>query len=54
MEKASAPTPTYQDPKNVTQTQINFVDMPNAVQSEIALVNTVNLKSLTSNILLRY
>jgi hypothetical protein len=26
--------------------------MPNAVQSEIAVVNTVNLKLLTSNILL--
>jgi hypothetical protein len=35
------------DPKNVQQTQINFVDMPNAVQSEIAVVNTVNLKLLT-------
>lgn len=43
-QKASAPQPTYADPKNVQQTQINFVDMPNAVQSEIALVNTVNLK----------
>jgi zinc protease len=43
-KKASAPTPTYADPKNVQQTQINFVDMPNAVQSEIAVVNTVNLK----------
>ncbi|MDG2432033.1 pitrilysin family protein [Flavobacterium sp.] len=43
-KKASAPQPTYPDPKNVQQTQINFVDMPNAVQSEIALVNTVNLK----------
>jgi len=29
---------------NVKQTEINFVDMPNAVQSEIALVNTINLK----------
>jgi hypothetical protein len=35
---------TYPDPKNVDFTQINFVDMPNAVQSEIALVNTLNLK----------
>lgn len=43
-EKASAPQPTYADPKNVEKTQINFVDMPNAVQSEIAVVNTVNLK----------
>jgi hypothetical protein len=26
----------------VQQTQIDFVDMPNAVQSEISVVNTVN------------
>lgn len=43
-KKAVAPALTYTDPKNVQYTQINFVDMPNAVQSEIALVNTVNLK----------
>ncbi|WP_035677443.1 M16 family metallopeptidase [Flavobacterium limnosediminis] len=43
-EKASAPNLTYVDPKNVQYSQINFVDMPNAVQSEIALVNTMNLK----------
>jgi hypothetical protein len=42
--KGIAPQVTYPDPKNVTQTQINFVDMPNAVQSEISVVNTVNLK----------
>ena len=42
--KASAPSLTYTDPKNVQYSQINFVDMPNAVQSEIALQNTVNLK----------
>lgn len=29
---------------NVAKTQIDFVDMPNAVQSEIALVNEVELK----------
>jgi predicted Zn-dependent peptidase len=28
----------------VQQTQIDFVDMPNAVQSEISVVNTINLK----------
>jgi predicted Zn-dependent peptidase len=43
-QKRSAPKLTYPDPKNVLFTQINFIDMPNAVQSEIALVNTVNLK----------
>jgi predicted Zn-dependent peptidase len=37
-----APQITYPDPKNVQQTQIDFVDMPNAVQSEISVVNTVN------------
>ena len=43
-QKGSAPKLTYADPKNVPFTQINFVDMPNAVQSEISLINTVNLK----------
>jgi predicted Zn-dependent peptidase len=42
--KASAPSVKYTDPINVQYSQINFVDMPNAVQSEIALQNTVNLK----------
>jgi predicted Zn-dependent peptidase len=42
--KASAPSVKYNDPLNVQYSQINFVDMPNAVQSEIALQNTVNLK----------
>lgn len=41
---AAAPNFSYNDPKNVQYLQINFVDMPNAVQSEISLVNTVNLK----------
>ena len=42
--KATAPKLDYSDPRNVQYTQINFIDMPNAVQSEIALQNTVNLK----------
>ena len=42
--KATAPQLTYSEPKNVQYSQINFVDMPNAVQSEIAIQNTVNLK----------
>ena len=42
--KASAPSLKYADPLNVQYSQINFVDMPNAVQSEISLQNTVNLK----------
>lgn len=42
--KATAPNLSYTNPSNVQYTQINFVDMPNAVQSEIAIVNTVNTK----------
>jgi predicted Zn-dependent peptidase len=40
----TAPQVTYSDPKDVQYTQINFVDMPNAVQSEISVINVVNLK----------
>ena len=43
-KKNSTPKMTYAAPVNVPFTQINFVDVPNAVQSEISLVNTVNLK----------
>ena len=43
-KKASAPSISYSDPKDVSATQINFIDMPNAVQSEVAVVNMSNLK----------
>ena len=43
-KKAAAPIQTYAEPKDVGFSQINFVDMPNAVQSEVAVVNLVNLK----------
>lgn len=43
-KNAKAPVVTYTTPKNVQYTQINFIDMSNAVQSEIAVVNTVTLK----------
>ena len=43
-KKAIAPSVIYNDPKDVAQTQINVIDMPNAVQSEIAVVNISNLK----------
>ena len=38
--------PVYEIPtvSNVSKTEINFVNMPNAVQSNIAVMNTVNLK----------
>ncbi|POS02680.1 putative Zn-dependent peptidase [Flavobacterium croceum DSM 17960] len=42
--KGIAPNQSYSTPSNPQYTQINFVDMPNAVQSEIAILNSVNLK----------
>jgi zinc protease len=42
--KATAPNLTYSSPSNVQYSQINFVDMPNAVQSEIILMNNIELK----------
>ncbi len=42
--KAMAPQLTYTNPNDVQYSQINFIDAPNAVQSEIALVNLSNLK----------
>ncbi|MFA7687114.1 MAG: insulinase family protein [Moheibacter sp.] len=42
--KGNIPVSAYKDPVNVSQTEINFVDMPNAVQSEIAVLSNVNLK----------
>ncbi|WP_297762519.1 pitrilysin family protein [uncultured Muriicola sp.] len=43
-KKASPPDISISKPNNVQYTQINFVDMPNAVQSEIAVQNLVDLK----------
>lgn len=43
-KKGNSPKIEYADPKDVQYTQINFVDMPNAVQSEIALININKLK----------
>lgn len=43
-KKSSIPKVSYPEPQNVAFTQINFIDVPNAVQSEIALVNTLHLK----------
>ena len=43
-KKATAPALSYSDPKNVQYMQINFVDMPNAVQSEVTAVNLTSLK----------
>ena len=38
------PTTEIPEPSNVTTTEINFVNMDNAVQSEIAIINNIELK----------
>ena len=43
-KKATAPALTYSDPVDVQYSQINFIDVPNAVQSEISVVNLSKLK----------
>jgi len=43
-KKGNSPKIDYTDPKDVQYTQINFVDMPNASQSEISLVNLHKLR----------
>lgn len=43
-EKGTVPAYTIPEVTNVAETEINFVNMPNAVQSSIAVVNTVDLK----------
>lgn len=42
--KRSTPRTIYETAINVSNLQINLIDVPNAVQSEITLVNTVDLK----------
>ncbi|MFD0863492.1 M16 family metallopeptidase [Sungkyunkwania multivorans] len=42
-KKGEVPTTAFSEPQNVSTTEINFVQMPNAVQSEVAVQNTVNL-----------
>lgn len=43
-KKGNLPISKYNEPKNVAKTEINFVDMPNAVQSEVAILSIVDLK----------
>ncbi|WP_339833301.1 pitrilysin family protein [uncultured Flavobacterium sp.] len=43
-KKATAPQLTFTEPTDLQYSQINFIDMSNAVQSEIAVINTSNLK----------
>ncbi|MBU2995612.1 insulinase family protein [Cellulophaga baltica] len=42
--KSTPPSFQYSRPKNALYTQINFIDIPNAVQSEIAVESLVDLK----------
>lgn len=42
--KATPPSFSYSRPSDALFTQVNFVDMPNAVQSEISVQNLVDLK----------
>ena len=42
--KATVKTQNYKAPKNLSTATINFVDMPNAVQSEVSTLNVTNLK----------
>jgi len=48
-QKATAPNLSFTTPKDVQYRQINFVDMPNAVQSEISVMNISNLKMTDSD-----
>lgn len=43
-KKGNIAVSKYPDPKNVSKTEIDFVDMPNAVQSEVGILSSVNLK----------
>ncbi|WP_228236368.1 M16 family metallopeptidase [Allomuricauda sp. M10] len=42
--KAAPPSFSYTEPTDVQYNQINFIDVPNAVQSEVAVENITNLK----------
>lgn len=48
-KKGKLPVNNYNNPKNVAQTEINFVDMPNAVQSEVAILSSTNLKMIDND-----
>lgn len=43
-KKTTNQVPAYTAKPNVAKSEIDFIDMPNAVQSEVALVNTIELK----------
>ncbi|WP_405609815.1 M16 family metallopeptidase [Polaribacter sp. Asnod1-A03] len=43
-EKSDIPEIAFPKPENVSKTEINFINMPNAVQSEIVIANNIDLK----------
>ncbi len=43
-EKGGIKTPEFPQPKNVAKTEIDFIDMPNAVQSEVGVVYNTKLQ----------
>jgi len=43
-EKSDIPEVTFKKPENVSKTEINFINMPNAVQSEVVVANNIDLK----------
>ncbi len=43
-KKGTIPASNIAKPTNVTTTEIDFINMPNAVQSEILVANNINLK----------
>lgn len=43
-DEQTPPSATLPEVRDVQYTQINFVDVPNAVQSEVAVINPVHLK----------
>jgi zinc protease len=47
--EGNVPEAIYNDPENVPFTQINFVDVPNAVQSVISFLNITHLKMTDSD-----
>ncbi|WP_237277430.1 M16 family metallopeptidase [Tenacibaculum ovolyticum] len=43
-KKGNVPSVTFAKPENVSTTEINFINMSNAVQSEIVVANNIDLK----------
>lgn len=43
-KKASAPKSMYNEPQNLSKIEIDFIDLPNTVQSQISVNNLVTLK----------